>query len=145
MSALQEAYIKTAAWSRQESHPSQHHFHDTMFAWRDARGIPQLLCTQHPPTDLSTGRGVPSFFGIHLSFWPLQYPVSSCGFHNFVRAFAFAVPVLSADFPHCIHGTSEEGTANSAAAAVHAQPGCFFLSPALFLSLSQSSIMRQLL
>lgn len=68
MSALQEAYIKTAAWSRQESHPSQHHFHDTMFAWRDARGVPQLLCTQHPPTDLSTGRGVPCFLGSTYPF-----------------------------------------------------------------------------
>lgn len=77
--------------------------------------------------------GRPLFFGIHLSFWPLRHPVSSCGFQNLLRAFAFAELVLSAGFPHCIRGALEEGRANPATAAVPAQPGCFFLLPALFL------------
>lgn len=95
----------------------------------------------------------PIFFRIHLSFWPLRYPASSCGFQNLGRAFTFAILVFSADFSHCIHSAPEEGTPNSAAAAVHAQPGCFFLSHALFLmgqllnssvilSLNQPSILR---
>lgn len=74
-----------------------------MFAWRDAKGVPQTPCTSILPQTSPFGE-FPLCFMIHLCFWLLQHPVSSCGFQNLGKAFAFAELVLSAEYPCCIHG-----------------------------------------
>lgn len=59
-----------------------------MFAWRDAEGVPLTPCTSILPQTSPFGE-CPLCFTIHLCFWLLQHPVSSCGFQNLVEGFAF--------------------------------------------------------